>query len=182
MVHNPIVQAGSPTDSRDSKNFRAVNEIPSSWCYFFYSGIQRYSHWSNQGTGYTLKKNSRLLLDKEIFFTHKAKLCLLICIKCIVIYHKMEGEGLPSKRSFLRLVANETKKYLFEGSPSPCILSPLNQLVCLLAPSKRSFRRLVANETKNYPFEGSPSPLQTGGIPSKKSSRRLVDNEIFLTP
>ena len=92
----------------------------------------------------------------------------------------MEGEGLPSKRSFLRLVANETKKYLFEGSPCPCILSPLNQLICLLAPSKRSFRRLVANETKYYPFEGSPH--QTGGIPSKKRSRPLVDNEIFLTP
>ena len=80
----------------------------------------------------------------------------------------MEGEGLPSKRSFLRLVANETKKYLFEGSTCPCILRPLNQLVCLLAPSKRSFRRLVANETKNYPFEGSPSPFKQVVYPQRK--------------
>ena len=102
---------------------------------FFYSGIQRNVLTDPIQEGVIpSKKSSRRLVDKEIFFTHKAKLCFLICIKCIVIYHKMEGEGLPSKRSFLRLVANETKKYLFEGSPCPCILSPLNQLVCLLAP------------------------------------------------
>ena len=58
-------------------------------------------------------------MDKEIFLNHLAKLCLLICNKCIVIYYKIVGEGLLSKRSFRRLVANETKNYLFEGSSLP---------------------------------------------------------------
>ena len=102
---------------------------------FFHSGIQRDILTDQIQEGdIPSKKSSRHLVDKEIFLTHWAKLGLIIYYKCIVIYYKIEGEGLPSKRSFLRLVANETNKYLFEGSPCPCILSPLNQLVCLLAP------------------------------------------------
>ena len=132
----PRVQTGRPTDSRDSKNFRAVIK----WDFYFllliflFRDTKRFSHWSNPGRGYTLKKSSCRLVDKEIFLTHLAKLCLLICNKCIVIYYKIEGEGLPAKRSFLCLLANKTKKYLFEGTRCPCILSLLNQLVCLLAP------------------------------------------------
>ena len=59
---------------------------------------------------YPQKKSSRRLVDKEIFLTHWAKLCLVICNKCVAIYYKIEGEGLPSKRSFFRLLANEKKK------------------------------------------------------------------------
>ena len=40
---------------------------------------------------------------------------LIIFNKGKVLYYKFEVEGLPSKRSFLRLLANKTKKYLFEG-------------------------------------------------------------------
>ena len=69
-----------------------------------------------------------------------------MCNKYIVIYYKIGGEGLPSKRSFRRLVANETKNYMFEGS-----LPPFRQGAI---PSKKSSRRLVANETKRYFFEG----------------------------
>ena len=131
----PRVQAGRPTDLRDSKKLMAVNEIYSScWHFFLFRDTKRYSHWSNPGRGYTLKKSSRRLVDKEIFLTHWAKLCLIVCNKCIVIFYKIEGEGLPSKRSFLCLLANKTKKYLFEDTPFPCISSLLNQLVCLLAP------------------------------------------------
>ena len=54
-------------------------------------------------------------------------------------------EGLPSKRSFLRLLANKTKKYLFEG---------LNKIEGEGLPSKRSFLCLLAKETKKYLFEG----------------------------
>ena len=64
----------------------------------------------------------------------------------------MEGEGLPSKRSFLRLLANETKKYLFEGTPVPCISSLLSQLVCLLAPCPwvQAGRPSDSRDSKNF--------------------------------
>ena len=132
--------SSSPCQGDKEKSLWLKNFWGCKWDFFFllliflFRDTKRYSHWSNPGSGYTLKKSSRRLVDKEIFLTHWAKLCLIICNKCIVIYYKIEGEGLPSKRSFLRLLANETKKYLFEGTPCPCILSLLNQLVCLLAP------------------------------------------------
>ena len=61
----------------------------------------------------------------------------MIYNKCIVIYYKIVGEGIPSKKSSRRLVAHETKIYFFEGTPS-----------------KKCSRRLVADETKRYFFEG----------------------------
>ena len=87
---------------------------------FFSSGIQR-DILTNpiQEGGILSKKSSRRLVDKEIFLTHWAKLYLIVRNKFIVIYFKIVGEGLPWKRSFCRLVANEKKKYLSEGSPCP---------------------------------------------------------------
>ena len=120
----------------------------------------------NPGRGYTLKKKFLRLVDNEIFLTHWAKLCLILCDKCIVIYYKIVGEGLPSNRSFRRLVANNTKSISLKGS-----LKGRGILLKKFSSSrwqedketffwgyttggtlKKSSCCLVANETKRYSF------------------------------
>ena len=74
---------------------------------------------------------------------------LIIFNKGIVIYYKFEVEGLPSKKSFLRLLANKTKKYLFEG------LKMQGQG----EPSKRYFFVSLARRRRKLLFEDRPSTL-----------------------
>ena len=50
----------------------------------------------------------------------------------------IQGGGIPLTRSSRRLVANETKNYPFEGSPSPLQTGGI--------PSKKSSCRLVDKE------------------------------------
>ena len=92
----------------------------------------------------------------------------MIYNKCIVIYYKIVGEGIPSKKSSRRLVAHETKRYFFEGTLLG-VHHQKNVLVVSLPTRQRDIslrvnylgytikkcsRRLVADETKRYFFEG----------------------------
>ena len=59
--------------------------------YFLFTDSKRYSHWphSIQWGDIPSKRNSRHLVDNEIFLSHWAKVRLLICNKFIVIYCKI---------------------------------------------------------------------------------------------
>ena len=115
------------------------------FCACLFRDSKRYSHCSHSVHGgvYPIpsKRSSCCLVDKEIFLTNWANLCIMICNKCIVIYYKIVDERLPSMRSFHLLIANKTKNDIFE------ISSPPHEDKCTL--KKKGTRCLLANETRD---------------------------------
>ena len=91
LVDNEIFWLIDPTIFRCIKISRAFKNIFSSRWPIFFSGIEKdiaLSHWHNYilGGGIPSTRSSPRLVGNEIFLTHWANLCSMICKKCMLIY------------------------------------------------------------------------------------------------